>query len=149
MKLQIATALFATALMATACDNGAKPDKKITDAFSTKFSNATQVKWDKEDDNEWEAEFTMNGQEYSANFSENGEWMETEWEVAVEDVPQVVMDALQTAGENYDIEEVEIAEKPEGKRYEFVVEDGEHNMEIVIDTEGNVLKIEKETEGED
>ena len=37
-----------------------------------KFQNATKVKWDQEEENEWEAEFKMNGDEMSASFDNAG-----------------------------------------------------------------------------
>lgn len=46
--------------------------ENIKTAFSQKFPNATKVKWDKENEKEWEAEFKMDGKECSVNFDNNG-----------------------------------------------------------------------------
>ena len=53
------------------------PPKSVTDSFNSKFAEATKVKWDQEEANEWEAEFKMNGSEISASFDNAGTWLET------------------------------------------------------------------------
>lgn len=64
--------------------------KNVTDAFSKKFPTAKKVKWNKENETEWEAEFKMNGEEYSANFTSEGIWKETEHEIEKSDTPSAV-----------------------------------------------------------
>ncbi len=49
-----------------------KAPKKVIDAFTKKFPTAKKVKWEKENDKKWEAEFKMNRKEYSANFLSDG-----------------------------------------------------------------------------
>ena len=55
--------------------------QKMIEAFNANFPDAKKVKWKIEDTIEWEAEFRMNRKEYSANFNNNGEWQETEYEL--------------------------------------------------------------------
>ena len=44
------------------------PPKSVTDNFAKKFTGATKVKWDQEEENEWEAEFKMNGNDNVGQF---------------------------------------------------------------------------------
>ncbi len=62
----------------------------VTTAFNLKFPNATNVKWDKENAHEYEAEFDWNGANYSANFSDKGEWLETESPSSFNQLPEKV-----------------------------------------------------------
>lgn len=71
------------------------PPQAVVATFNQKFPGATDVDWDKEKNGEWEAGFKLNGTEMSANFSDAGQWLETETEIAVSELPQAVRTALQ------------------------------------------------------
>ena len=62
----------------------------VTTAFNLKFPNATNVKWVKENAHEYEAEFNWNGANFSANFSDKGEWLETENPFSFNQLPENV-----------------------------------------------------------
>ncbi|SRX52407.1 PepSY-like domain-containing protein [Aequorivita sp. CIP111184] len=63
---------------------------EVDSAFKIKFSNATNISWDKENDHEYEAEFQICGAKYSANFSDAGKWLETEHVITYNELPQAV-----------------------------------------------------------
>ena len=113
---------------------------KVQDAFKAKFPTAKSVKWEQENDSVWEAEFKVEGVEYSANFSNDGVWKETEHEIKSKDLPQAVKNALATEFAGYEIEEVEMVESPDFTGYEVEIEKGEVTMEVLIDKSGNVIK---------
>ena len=141
-------AFLVTTLFAFA-SGGDKAPQKVKDAFVKKFPTAKKVKWEKENTNEWEAEFKMNKVEYSANFLEDGSWTETEHEIEKKDVPQNVMSALKTAFPNYEVEEVELSETPKGTAYEFEIENDETEMEVAINSNGKIIKQEKADKDEE
>lgn len=114
--------------------------EKVQNAFKEKFPTATNVKWEKENDKEWEAEFKIAGKAYSANFSAEGTWMETEYEIAVKDLPANVKAILNDQFKDYEIEEAERVETPTFKGYEVEIEKGEITMEVMLDDAGKVLK---------
>ncbi|NOX66308.1 MAG: hypothetical protein GXO85_11105 [Chlorobi bacterium] len=118
--------------------------EKVKTAFSQKFPNATKIKWDKESKNAWEAEFKMNGKEYSANFSTEGIWQETEYEIEESEIPDNVKNALKNEFDGYKVKEPEISENKDGKTYEFELKKGESEMEVTINNNGKVIKKENE-----
>lgn len=111
---------------------------RVKAAFVKKFPQVKKVKWDKESDAEWEAEFKMNGMEYSANFLEDGTWKETEHEIEQKDIPDAVKATLDTELSGYEIEEAEISETVDGLTYEIEVEKGEQELEVSIDVHGKL-----------
>ena len=131
-------ALFGTGLFAYAGD-GSVPTR-VKEAFAKKFPQAKKVKWDKESDSEWEAEFKMDGVEYSANFLEDGTWKETEHEIKTGEIPDMVQAMLHTEFKGYEIEEAEISETSDGLTYEFEMEKGEKDLEVRIDARGKVIE---------
>lgn len=124
---------------------------KVKDAFDKKFPHAKSVEWEKESVSEWEAEFKMNGKEYSANFGTNGTWKETEYEVSIKELPDAIKNALNKEFKGYEIEDAEITETPTYRAYEVEIEKDETTMEVVIDKNGKILKktIKEEEEDED
>lgn len=122
--------------------------EKVLSAFNAKFPDAKKVEWEMESDSEWEAEFKWNGKEYSANFSTDGEWRETEYEIKESEIPSNIRVILDQNFSDYEIEDPEISETSTGKSYEMEIEAGEEEYEVTIDTKGNLTK-KKESEEKD
>jgi len=134
----------------TACAQKQSVPDNVKNAFTQKFPNAQKVKWDKENETEWEAEFKLNGEEYSANFTSDGIWKETEHEIEASAIPANVKQTLDDEFAGYKIEEAEISETAEGTVYEFALEKDEQEMEVAISPDGAVKKKEvKKEEDED
>lgn len=130
------------------CSNAQDAPKPVKDAFAKKFSNAKSVKWGKENDSEWEAEFKMDGSEYSANFMQDGTWKETEHEMKMNDMPSNVMEAVKTQYPDYKMSEPEMSETAAGMVYEFELKKGAEKMEIAMDAQGKVMN-KKMSDNED
>lgn len=71
------------------------PPETVRIAFLQKFPGMTDVDWDQEKNGDWEAEFEQNNQEMSASFHPNGQWVETETDLRIADLPAAVRQALQ------------------------------------------------------
>jgi hypothetical protein len=144
MQTMMLIAASALILAVTACGQSQKNvPVNVRSAFMTKFSNASKVKWSRENNNEWEAEFKLDGKEYSANFDNAGTWMETEYEVSLKDIPAEAKATLDKESAGFKIKESAVTETVEGKAYEFVISKGETEMELVIDINGNLKNKEQ------
>jgi len=140
--------IFTTVLLAFTA-SGEEVPKKVKDAFSKKFPTAKSVSWDKESKTEWEAEFKMYNIKYSANFMEDGSWKETEHKIDKNEIPQPVLSGLMNAFKGYKIEGAEISETAKGIVYEFEIEKGKQEMEVVMDASGKIIKKENKSEDEE
>lgn len=141
--------LFVIAFLAisiNACAQKTNVPENVNKAFTQKFPDAKSVKWDKENDTEWEAEFKLNGEDYSANFSTAGVWKETEHEIEISAIPAPVKQTLDSEFAGYKIKEAEISETAEGGVYEFALEKDETEMEVAISPDGKVVKKDVKTE---
>ena len=126
-----------------------KPPQAVTDNFAKKFANASKVDWDQEEENEWEAEFKLDGLEMTASFDLAGNWLSTEAELTEIDVPEKVMNAVKEAYNGWDIELVESIETPDFKGFEFELEKDEAELEILVSANGKItVKKESNEEGE-
>lgn len=149
-KLNVVTMLaIAIALTSCAQNKGEQnaPQSVVT-SFANKFPKAKKVEWSKENEKEWEAEFKMNHLEYSANFSNTGEWLETEYHIKTSEIPSNIKNILDKNFEDYDIEDAEISETAKGKSYEIEIEVEKQEYEVIIDPNGNLTKKLEEEENE-
>lgn len=142
-------ALLAVAFSFTACAQNNNVPKKAKKAFMKKFPKAQNANWGKENSNEWEAEFTMNDKNYSANFNSNGKWMETEMEIDNSQAPQMVMKNLKTKYPKAEIKKVYKIKSPKGTSYEVEIENDGQNMEVVFNSRGKMMHKEKTKEGDE
>ena len=144
------TAVGLALLLVHACDVDKKVPEKVKTSFAQKFPDAKNIEWAMENDTEWEAEFTMNGVEYSSNFTVDGEWTETEFEIKITELPEAVQIVLNSNYSDYNIEGIESSETKEGVVYEIALEKGENNVELSISKDGVILnKVTVEENEED
>jgi len=113
----------------------------VKDAFAAKFPEAKKVSWEMEDETTWESEFKLNGTEYSANFLNDGTWVETEYELKKSELPSSILELLSSEYKGYKIEEIEVAETLDSKLFEVILEKGEEHWELIFDS--NWMFIEK------
>ena len=115
--------------------------KAIADAFAKKFPAATNVKWAKENAKEYEAEFKLNGKSISANFLNDGSWVETESEISTAELPAAVANAVKLKYADAVILKIFKIETAIGKvTYETEFKTGNKKKELVFNAEGNVIK---------
>jgi hypothetical protein len=138
--------IIALALGLFACAQ--TPPKAVTDNFAEKFTGASGVKWEQEEENEWEAEFKMNGAEMSASFDKAGAWLETEKEMKKKDLPATVTNTIKAQFPKAKIEEASEIQTPDFKGYEIALENGETDIEVLVTADGK-LTVNKESKEED
>src|SRR5665811_76601 len=100
MKSFMLINFFVVLTMLSACAQTNVPDA-VKQSFNSKFMDAKSVKWDMENDHEYEAEFKKNGHEMSANFNQKGEWLETETEMKKKDLPDAVLHTVNAQFNGY------------------------------------------------
>ena len=118
-----------------------KVPKKVKIAFEEKFPTATNVNWDKEGKNEYEASFEMNGIKYSANFNKKGIWLETEISMTFSQLPDNIQKSFKA---NYNDLEIKGAAKIENSEgiiiYEIeYIRDGK-TKEAIFNNDGSEIR---------
>lgn len=133
----------------SACGEKVEAPEKVKTAFLQKYPNATKIKWEKENEKEWEAEFKLDGKEYTVSFDSDGKWLETETEIKKSEIPEAVKSLIDSLYAGYKIDEAEFVETSQGKFYEFELEKGESEIEVSISPEGKLIAKEETEEDED
>lgn len=141
--LAVAVLLITSSAYAQKKENLLVPEV-VQKSFGQRFPNASPVEWRKEDATTYEAEFKLNGTEYSANYSNSGEWLVTEMEVNQTTLPEAVLATLKTDYVGHKVKECERVEKPGGSIvYEVEVVKDDATTEVVLDVNGRVFSTKK------
>ena len=120
------------------------PPTAVISAFSQKFKNAEKVKWDKEEANEWEAEFMLSGKETSASFDLSGKWLETETEIEKGELPGAVKAAIEKQFAGAKIGECSNIDSPAFTGYEIALVNKGKKVEVQVTKDGK-LKVNDES----
>lgn len=129
IALLIATITFAT-----------EAPKAVKEAFAKKFPTAKSVKWEKENAKEYEASFTLDGTKMSANFSNEGTWVETETEIKIADLPTIVSTAIEAKYASWAITSASKIETAKGIQYEADIKKEKVKKEILLNADGTFIK---------
>jgi hypothetical protein len=120
--------------------------KRVQDEFMKLYPKTTEVKWSKESQDEFEAEFKDNGETVSVVLNTEGELIETETKIDIKDLPKSVEPFVM---ENYkDYEITEAAKIIDGKgvlTYEAEISNCKEKKDLLFDKDGKsiVKKMEK------
>jgi Putative beta-lactamase-inhibitor-like, PepSY-like len=144
MKPLLLLACFIFSFATTGCS------QKITEkdipapvktAFNNKFPGATDIKWEKENKKELEANFKMNNAEVSANFNLDGTWVETETTIPSSELPVPVTNAVNTKYPGAVYGRTEKIEKPGAKiLYEVNITVNGKKKELELNPDGSIAK---------
>jgi len=114
--------------------------KAVQQAFETRFRNATNITWDRENTHEFEAAFEWNGSKHSATFSDSGEWRETESASTFSRLPPKVQEAYNANHKGSKVKAVAVIETSKGiSKYEIEIAKGSKTVELFYDGDGNGL----------
>jgi hypothetical protein len=113
----------------------------IKNAFTKAFPGVTNVKWSKENANEFEVEFKVGKIEKSAVFDNAGTWINTETEIEENELPAAVQSSIEKEYPGFKIQEAEILDTPAGmKSYEVELKKGGIKHEVVLSADGTITK---------
>jgi len=113
-----------------------KVPAEVKESFKKQFPDVTDVKWELEKKSVYEASFKMDGKTMSANFSDKGEWQETETDLKVAELPKAATDYIAQHYKGAKIKEAALIKKPGGvTRYEAEV----NGKDLIFDEKGNFV----------
>lgn len=148
--------LAASSILLVSCEESndilpgsAKVPAEILNDFTDRHPDAQDVEWEKEADM-WEGEFEENGVEVSILYDADFNWVRTEREISVDDLPASVTEYIATNFPEGEMEEAELFEsRDEGDMYIVEVEQGEKEYELFFTLDGDFIRQEVEEDDDD
>jgi len=131
--------MLSTFIIFIGCEQIKVPEV-VENAFNQQFPKAKSVKWSKESVSDYEAEFKLDGEVISANYNEDGTWLETEKEIEPNELPDPVLKTLRQHYGDYKIKETSHLDEPsQSNLYETELKKGDEAIEIVCDNSGKII----------
>ena len=130
------------------CKKNEKFEEKIPEniqsAFKQKFPNAVNVKWEKNCDNTWEAEFVTTGNKHSAQYKPDGKWYETEYVIPISKIPVAITTNIASKYAGYKIVKAEVVITNWGEQYELQLDKAQHSIGVFYTSSVAFMGQEKE-----
>lgn len=110
----------------------------LLEKINTLYPGATVLEYDREGAY-LEIDIRHNGIHKEVFFDNSNNWVSTEWDISVPDVPAVVMDAVKASQyASYKVDDVEIRETPQGQFFVFELESGDKEVYLTIKNDGTI-----------
>jgi hypothetical protein len=108
-------------------------------SFNLKYSNAKQILWQQVDVFQWQVNFVLNKEQYSALFNSQGKWMETVSLVTFDKTPELIKQKFEEKFNRDGILHIHHVQTPENSRYEMNWHNGIYGIKLNYDIKGNIV----------
>lgn len=137
MKDSLTAKAFLIALITGSCTLAGAVPGVVERAFSERYPTAKAEAWEVDDNGYWEAAFQWNGHDHRADFTTDGEWVESEQSIGFEDLPDVVQRAIKLEFGDDEISEIEAVDHSvRGEFFDVEFKREGKNLDIEYDARG-------------
>ncbi|MEQ9425544.1 MAG: PepSY-like domain-containing protein [Cyclobacteriaceae bacterium] len=141
-KLLFTTALAALILASCSNDEGINIDQIPTEVisdFEGRHPGNSGITWEREG-NYYEAEFFENGLEKEIVYDLDGNWIQSECEMSMDDVPAAAIAYIEVNYPGASLDKAEAITRPDGDYVEVEITDGKKEYELLFDLDGNFIE---------
>jgi len=132
-------AAFIVVLMSVTAN--AQTPASVLAAFKAKYPDVKDVKWSATDKKAYEADFESGATAYTATFTDDGKWVQTESGIENDDLPPAVKAKLAKEFDGYLITDAELVDTNDnGRLYNVHIERGEEALVLLLNEDGKILK---------
>ncbi len=133
------------AVSISAQQKNSKVPENVSKAFQTAHPDAKDISWDKEGIN-YEANYKVNGSNYSVVITDLGKILETETELKTSDLPQGVIKYINDNYSGYTLSgAAKIVDDKGNTKYEAEISKGSESKDVMFDQNGNPIHHKKES----
>lgn len=112
----------------------------VKTTFDQKFPKASNVAWTKNNENGWEAKFTVDAVPVSAKFMNDGSWIETDRSINSSELPKAVGDAIKAQYPTWTIAKTSRTETAKkGVIYKATVKNANEKKHLAFNENGTAV----------
>ncbi len=111
----------------------------IRNFIEQKYEGATILYAEKDFNGEIDVEIIHNNIKKEVKFNRKNQWINTSWDVAIHQLPDIVQESVQNSYPQYIIEDADYVETPTGDYYRIELEKGEREKIVFVTAEGEIL----------
>ena len=117
------------------------PPNSVEKAFKNKFPTVNKAYWENENSNQWEAEFRVNKKRFTALFSSDGGWINTEAEIDTNEFPKELYQEITIRYPDFTLLEVCKIETSKNETfYEAKIKTQKGKRKIFMKNDGTFVK---------
>lgn len=114
--------------------------KAVKKTFQAKYPGENDPDWHQDANNNYEANFKIDGIKYRADFKENGTWIETETSLKKKELPKPIKNAIKDNYGSEDITEIEKVESAtKGLFYDVEFKQKGKNKDVEFRKNGSII----------
>lgn len=118
----------------------AQAPKAVQSAFENKYPGENDPDWEKDSNGNYEAHFKQKGEKYRADFSPNGQWIETESSISKGDLPKAIKTVIKDKYKDETITEIEyVTSASKGTFYDVEFKRKGKNKDVEFRANGNII----------
>jgi len=138
MKIKIYILLFFVFGPISSCS--AQTPDEVKEAFDEKYPGEKHSKWKIDRNGNFETHFKKGGEEYRADFTPQGEWIETERSLKKKELPELVRKRIKSDYDDYEIVELEeTRHHSKGLFYDVELKKDGKKQDVEFNTNGEII----------
>ena len=112
---------------------------EIRNFIEQKYDGATILYAEKDFNGEIDVEIIHNNTKKEVKFNRKNQWINTTWDVAINQLPEIVIENVQNSYPQYVIDDADYVETPTGDYYRIELEKGEWEKVVLVTLDGVII----------
>ena len=132
--------LFISLVALLACEEeNIAINNEIRNFIEQRYDGATILYAEKDFNGEIDVEIIHNNTKKEVKFDRKNNWINTSWDIAINQLPEIVIENVQNSYPQYMIEDADYVETPTGDYYRIELEKSEWDKVVLVTLDGVII----------
>ena len=114
-------------------------NNEIKNFIEQRYDGATILYAEKDFNGEIDVEIIHDNTKKEVKFNRKNQWINTTWDVAINQLPEIVIENVQNSYPQYVIDDADYVETPTGDYYRIELEKGEWEKVVLVTLDGVII----------